>query len=297
MRWRQFVMDLGTLDAARVERLFARHGAEAVTFTDGGAEAVLEPARGETPLWRDTRITGLFAADTDFASLRRELRSALGVAQLPRHRIEDLAERAWEREWLRDFHAMRCGRRLWVCPAGQRPADTDAVILALDPGLAFGTGSHATTALCLEWLDGAALAGRRVLDFGCGSGILAIAALLLGAHSAHAIDRDPQALDATRRNAERNGVAARLTCGSAPAGGNFDVAVANILAQPLIEHAGWLCECIRDDGWLVLSGILGTQADSVHAAYRDRIDFTPPAARDEWVRLAGRKIARHGHGT
>lgn len=287
MDWRQFVMDLGTLDAESVESVFERHGASAVTFTDAGDTPVLEPGPGETPLWQRTRVTGLFAPDTDFRALCTDLGQSLGLSRLPPHAVHELADRAWEREWLKDFHPMRFGRRLWVCPHGHRVRAGGAVVVELDPGLAFGTGTHPTTALCLEWLDGLELGGRTVLDFGCGSGILAIAALKLGARRAVAIDNDPQALTATRRNATANGVAERLETGREHAGASFDVVVANVLAQPLVEHAAWLAGRVAPGGALALSGILAGQADDVRRAYRGDIDFAAAASKDDWVRLAG----------
>jgi ribosomal protein L11 methyltransferase len=201
MDWQQFVMDLGPLSPESVEAVFSRHGAHAVTLSDAGDEALLEPRPGETPLWRATRVTGLFSVDADFDALRADLQMTFGIGDLPGHRIEQLADRTWEREWLKDYHPMRFGRRLWVSPVGQTPDAEDAVVVSMDPGLAFGTGTHPTTALCLEWLDGLDLDGKRILDFGCGSGILGIAALLLGAESVLAVDIDPQALTATAANA------------------------------------------------------------------------------------------------
>jgi ribosomal protein L11 methyltransferase len=216
--WRQFVMDLESLDPATVEDVFARLGASSVTLSDAGNEPVLEPGPGETPLWSSTRITGLFPADADMGAFRAALLTELGLAELPAHHIEELADRAWEREWLRDFGPMRFGERLWICPTGSEVDEEKAVVIRLDPGLAFGTGTHPTTALCLEWLDGIDLAGKTLLDYGCGSGVLAIAALKLGCRSATAMDIDPQALIATRQNAADNHVAENLLVAGAPDG-------------------------------------------------------------------------------
>ena len=180
MAWRQFVMDLDALDSEAVEEVFERFGASSTTLTDAGSDPVLEPGPGETPIWAKTRITGMFSPDIDLQALQDCLMAEFELTELPPHHIEDLEDRAWEREWLKDFGPMQFGRRLWICPTGSDTPDTDAVVIHLDPGLAFGTGTHATTALCLEWLDGLSLSGKTMLDYGCGSGILAIAGLKLG---------------------------------------------------------------------------------------------------------------------
>jgi ribosomal protein L11 methyltransferase len=292
MEWRQFVMDLGALPVDAVEEVFARHGAESITLSDAGDNPVFEPAPGEAPLWSEVRITGLFSASTDFDRLREDLMRSFMVSKLPPHRIDLLEDRVWEREWLKDFHAMRFGRRLWVCPGDSGVTVQDAVIVYLDPGLAFGTGTHPTTALCLEWLDGLDLAGRRVLDFGCGSGILSVASLKLGAASVTAVDIDAQALAASRQNAERNAVESglRATLDACDLDAAYDVAVANILAAPLIAQAGTICERLVHGGAIALSGIIEHQIADVLAAYRAWIEFEPTVIRAPWARLAGRRI-------
>ncbi len=288
-------MNLETLDPSSVEEILIRHGAQSVTFSDAGDVPVLEPGPGETPLWSSTRITGLFDAGVDMAELLEDLRSSLAVEQLPDHSLERLADRDWEREWLRDFGPMQFGRRLWVCPAGTEPARSDAVVVRLDPGLAFGTGTHATTAMCLEWLDSIDLQGRTMLDYGCGSGVLAIAALKLGCKHAHAMDIDVQAAAATRENAAQNEVQDRLTVSASAddIDGQFDVVVANILAGPLVELAGSISERVKPGGQLALSGILSEQAAEVLEAYAPWVDFDEPEFRQQdgqnWTRLTGRK--------
>ena len=284
-------MDLYDLDPDRVEQALEELGAGAITYTDAGDSPVLEPAPGETPLWSATRVTALFDQSLDEAALTGALRSALGLEELPSWQVEPLADRVWEREWLRDFRAMRFGRRLWVCPTGSAVEQPDAVVLDMDPGLAFGTGTHATTALCLEWLDAARLERRSVLDYGCGSGILAIAALLLGAGHATGTDIDAQALTATRANAARNEVAGRITvCEPGELGhGRFDVVLANILAGPLAELAPRLAAMTRGGGDIVLSGILASQADEIRAAYAPWFDIAPAIAREDWIMISGRR--------
>lgn len=295
MDWLQFVMNLDSLDPADVEDAFLRLGACSVTLSDAGDDPVLEPGPGETPLWSNTRITGLFTGDVDLDIFRAALQNELGVERLPAHRIETLEDRAWEREWLRDFGPMRFGQRLWICPTSHEPPGGDAVVVRLDPGLAFGTGTHPTTALCLEWLDGIDLAGKTVLDYGCGSGILAIAALKLGAASATGMDIDPQAVIASRQNAADNGVAENLALAGDDAGieGRFDVIVANILAGPLVQFADSITSRLAGRGMLALSGVLCEQAHDVRAAYAPWIEFDEPAFREQdgqtWSRLTGKR--------
>jgi len=286
----QLVMDLDGRDPAAAEDACFARGALAVTLEDGGDDPVLEPAPGSTPLWQKVRLSALYEAGTDAAALAAALAQELGLLA-SRLCCTELADRAWEREWLKDFRPMRFGRRLWICPGGQAAPDPDALVLELDPGLAFGTGTHPTTALCLEWLDGADVAGRTVLDFGCGSGVLALGALRLGAVAAHAVDIDSQALLATRENARRNRLESRLTVALAgtPGDGAWDIVLANILAGPLVDLAPRLAAATRPDGAIVLAGLLARQAADVAAAYRTWFHMGLFAARQDWVVLEGRR--------
>ena len=289
MAWRQFVLQLDSLDAEAVEQVFDRHGALAVTLSDAADDPVLEPRPGETPLWQQTRMTGLFDEAFDANALIADLQQTFGLDALPPWRTETLEDRAWEREWLKDFKPTRFGKRLWVCPV-DADAPTDAeVIIRLDPGLAFGTGTHATTALCLEKLDAVDVSGKRILDFGCGSGILAIGALLLGAESAMGYDIDEQAVIASRDNAQKNGVQDRLdaTTDIRTVGDGYDVVLANILAGPLMDLAEDIVSRLRPGGTIALSGILSGQAESVTERYASWIEFEAPLERDDWVCLAG----------
>lgn len=285
-------------EAAESDLLAA--GAMAVTLRDAEDRPVLEPAPGETPLWPTLRITGLFPGDADPLRVVAELsRLAPGVDWRPCR----LAGRAWEREWLRDFGPLRFGRRLAVVPGGQE-APEGSVAVRLDPGLAFGTGTHPTTALCLEWLDGLApraagsgppLAGALVVDYGCGSGILAIAALKLGARTAVGVDIDPQALLATRDNALANDVADRLvTCAPEDLdvvlhGRKADILLANILAGPLHELLPDFAARLQPGGRLALSGILADQAAALAERAASWFEVEQPAMREEWARLSGRR--------
>lgn len=297
MAWRQFVMRLDALDSDAVEEIFVRFGASSVTLADAGDDPVLEPGPGETPLWADTMITGLFSLDVNIGQLCKSLQTELKLTKLPAHRTEDLEDCAWEREWLKDFGPMRFGQRLWICPTGSDVLERDAVVVRLDPGLAFGTGTHATTALCLEWLDGLPLVGKTMLDYGCGSGVLAIAALKLGCSAATAMDIDPQAIIATRQNAIDNAVLDNLQILGATEAidGVFDVVIANILAGPLVQFAESITSTLQGRGMLALSGVLCEQADDVMAAFEPWINFDDPVVKEQdgqiWSRLTGRRRA------
>ena len=254
--------------------------------------ALLEPGPGQTPLWPTVRLRGLFEGDADRGRIidgLRELRDAHRPGNL---RFRNVGDRDWVRAWMDRFQPMRFGRRLWIVPGGMAAPDAaDAVVIHLDPGLAFGTGTHPTTALCLEWLDGHEVRGRRVVDYGCGSGILGIAAALLGADAVVCVDNDPQALEATTVNAARNGVADRIACESPEsfAEDRADIVLANILANPLIGLAGTLNSLVAAGGHIVMTGILSEQAEDVMAAYRAWFEFDAPQQRAEWVLLVGRK--------
>ena len=280
--------DLAGLDLQRAEEACFDCGALAVTLSDARDDAVLEPLPGEVRLWPATRVQALFGAEHLLAELVRRLAAAL---ELPATAIDTaaVADKAWEREWLRDFHAMRFGRRIWVRPSHETVDADGAVVVELDPGLAFGTGTHPSTAMCLEWLDALPPAPGRVIDYGCGSGILGIAAAKLGAHEVQAFDIDPQALLATRENAERNAVAGRVRVAASAAAlqPGCDVLLANILAGTLIELAAELCSLLRPGGRLVLAGILAEQQDTVARAFLPWADVRPFRQSGDWIALAG----------
>jgi len=292
MPWQQLSLVAGDLDPEVLSAFFEQQGALSVTFMDAAEQPLFEPDPGTTPLWSATRITALFSVDTDFPALKQRLAKEYGADVLARLDQETLHDQDWERLWLERFHPMRFGERLWICPDGQRPpAQDDAVLIDLDPGLAFGTGTHATTALCLEWLDAHAPVQQSVLDYGCGSGVLAIAALKLGAEQVWGVDIDEQALWASRDNAARNHVDDSLWTGLPRLlpDRQFDLVLANILANPLIELAAGLAGLVRPEGQLVLSGILSAQAEAVRAAYARWFALSDPVGRDGWIRLHGRR--------
>ena len=291
MPFHQITVEVGRTDPTPHEDLLWSLGALSVTLEDAADDPVLEPRPGEMPLWPTVRIRALFE---DRADPRRVVASHAATGPLaPLTGTAPVADPATERKRLNDLHPMRFGRRLWVCPGGQPAGDPAAIRIELDPGLAFGTGTHPTTAMCLEWLDGAALDGRRIVDYGCGSGILSIAALKLGAGHVHAVDLDPQAILATRENAARNGVADRLDVTTDPqlADAAADALVANILAGPLVELAPHIAAALRPGGDLALSGVLTGQVDSVTAAYRPWFDIALTATREDWGLIVGRRHA------
>jgi ribosomal protein L11 methyltransferase len=286
----QLTIDLGPRDPAPYEDVLFDLGALSVTLEDAADDPVLEPAPGATPLWPTVIVKALFDESADAARIAGALANALPEAPVPR--AELVPDKAWEREWLRDFGPMRFGHRLWVCPGGMPAGDGEAIRIELDPGLAFGSGTHPTTALCLEWLDAQPLAGASVVDYGCGSGILAIAAARLGARHVRAVDIDPQALIATAGNAARNHVADVVEATGdprlAPAGA--DALLANILAGPLVDLAPRFAEAVAPGGRIALSGLLREQADAVTAAYRPCFHIGPAIERDGWILLAGRRL-------
>ena len=233
----------------------------------------------------------MFDADIALESVADQLRAALDLDELPDYHVEELNDQPWERAWLKDFGPMQFGRSLWIIPGDAEPPADDAVVVRLDPGLAFGTGTHATTALCLEWLEGSDLHAKTVFDFGCGSGVLGIAALKLGAASVVATDIDLQAISATRQNAERNGVGANLAAAAevAPTQPGFDIVVANILAGTLIDNVEFICDAVTAGGKIALSGILAGQVEDVSEHYRRFLSLDKPRYLDGWALVSGRR--------
>jgi ribosomal protein L11 methyltransferase len=289
MGWLQLTLATDRARAPLIETVLTLAEAQAVTLADAGDEQQLEPPPGTTPLWSQVLVTGLFPNDAEALARAQQAARSLADQIVGEPRFEHLEDRAWERAWLDDFAPQRFGRRLWVCPHGQAPDVADAVVVELDAGLAFGTGHHPTTALCLRWLDGADLAGKRIIDYGCGSGILAIAALRLGAAAAVAIDHDPQALEATRSNARDCGLTDCLTvCAPEEHPSPFgDVLLANILAGPLLSLAPAFADLLRPGGDLILSGLLSSQVGTVASAYRRWFDLDAPEAEEDWALIHG----------
>ncbi|REF25935.1 [LSU ribosomal protein L11P]-lysine N-methyltransferase [Xenorhabdus cabanillasii] len=292
MPWIQLRLNTTGQQAEALGDELIESGAVSITFQDSHDTPIFEPLPGETRLWGDTDVIGLYDAETDMKAIVRQLEQIPQLGKGFIHKIEQLEDKDWEREWMDNFHPMRFGHRLWICPSWREVPDPDAVNVMLDPGLAFGTGTHPTTSLCLQWLDGLALEGKTVIDFGCGSGILAIAALKLGAKHAIGIDIDPQAIQASRDNAERNGVSEQLTLylsKDQPDNLECDIVIANILAGPLRELAPIIGSLPKSGGLLGLSGVLANQAESVAEAYGNEFIIDPIAEQEEWCRITGVK--------
>lgn len=296
MPFTQLTLTIGSEDPEPFEDVLMEVGASSITLEDAEDSPVLEPAPGTTPLWPRVKLKALFDSEVPRERVLEALHG-VGKSAADAH-FETIEDRVWEREWLKDFKPMRFGQRLWICPGGQLPPDGSRLtdhevqppcVISLDPGLAFGTGTHPTTALCLEWLDGHDVRGLRVIDFGCGSGILAIAAAKLGAHEVIAVDIDPQALQATVDNARRNNVAERIAVSSVEEmpSASAEVVLANILAEPLKMLAPRFAELVKPGGRIVLSGILALQAREVAEQYAPWFDIAPTTLRDDWARLDG----------
>ncbi|MCL1035558.1 50S ribosomal protein L11 methyltransferase [Shewanella submarina] len=290
MAWIQLRIHTGKQEAELLSDLLMELGSVSITFEDGQDEPIFEPKLGETPLWTDTVVIALFDANMDLQPIVEMLKNLPYMSQDFAYKIEQIEDKDWVREWMDAFHPIKFGQRLWICPSWREIPDPQAVNVILDPGLAFGTGTHPTTALCLEWLDGLELAGKEVVDFGCGSGILAVAALKLGADKVTGIDIDYQAIDASKANAERNDVADRLSLylpQDQPADLKTEILVANILAGPLRELAPLIADLVQPGGKLALSGLLREQAEEISECYAQWFVMDEPAHKEDWTRLTG----------
>ncbi|HSS65219.1 MAG TPA: 50S ribosomal protein L11 methyltransferase [Gammaproteobacteria bacterium] len=288
MAWLELTLECDGSVALRLSDFLTDSGAVSVSLSNASEEILIQRDPGSAPLWPATRVRGLFDQEADLERLIPELRKAgFGAPQIAR--VED---REWSRAWQQHFRPKRFGGRLWILPSFAEAPAEGGVCVRLDPGLAFGSGSHPTTELCLEWLAAVALEGKELIDYGCGSGILAIAALRLGARAARCVDNDGEALATARKNARNNGVDDRMSCflpedlPPHPA----DLLVANILSEPLIELAEPLTNLLPEGGRIALSGILNGQADSVTEAYEGYIAFGAAESRDGWVRLSGTRL-------
>lgn len=294
MSWLQIAVKTTKNHAEITEDCLFAAGAHTVTLTDAADQPILEPAPDETPIWDIVTITGLFDFQHNQQSLLNTVEQCLVEIESSCH-TEILQEKNWTHAWMEHFHAMQFGQRLWVCPLHVEPPEPDAINLRLDPGLAFGTGTHPTTSLCLRWLDQNIHAQQTVLDYGCGSGILAIAACLLGAHHADGVDLDPQALTATHDNALVNQVNTKIKTylpddyAKQHEKTQYDIVVANILSGPLADMAATLASHTKTDGDIVLSGILKEQAEMLFITYSEFYTMDEAVLQDDWGLLHGIK--------
>ena len=291
MAWHQISVITQENIAPQLADFFSDLGAVSVTYMDAEDEPVYEPAIGETKIWSNTQVIALYELDADPELIKSQVYKQFNHDDLHDWVYEAIADQEWERAWMEYYKPMKFADRLWVCPTDQEQVESGTVCLTLDPGLAFGTGTHPTTALCLEWLASHELSAKTVIDYGCGSGILAVAAVLLGAKVAHAVDIDPQAITATESNALKNKVEDKIKTYLPEQFTPFqaNIVLANILAKPLIDMAEQICALVVSGGSLVLSGILHEQAESVINAYQREIIFSPLVQQEDWIRLEGIK--------
>ncbi len=294
MAWLQLFLDIDQSSAPQLSDWLSEQGAQAVTFEDTEDQPILEPAPGETPLWNKVTVIALFETSDAVTEIER-----LAYSKFPKliidSSISSLADKQWERAWMEHFEAMKFGNNLWICPSWQSPPEPHAVNIMLDPGLAFGSGTHETTALCLQWLDSLDLKDKRVIDYGCGSGILAIAAAKLGASIVVGTDNDPQAIIASRENARRNNVTEQqlvlhtVDAKESPKLKQVDILIANILAEPLRNLAPQLADLLKPQGMIGLSGILNEQAAEIKTLYQRWFDDLTLTNKGDWSFISGIK--------
>jgi len=291
MSWIQIEIKTSAQHCDFLEELLLELEASSVTFSDAADQPIYEPDLGTTPLWTGVVIQGLFTENSDMNYVANQLKlKASGLwKDLAMTRLED---KAWEREWMNDFHPMQFSARLWVCPSWCKPPDSDAINIILDPGCGFGTGTHPTTSMCLSWLGENELLNKQVIDYGCGSGILAIGAMLLGAESAIGVDIDSQAIQASFENSKRNHIDQQKFTAVYPQNipeVKADILLANILSGPLIQLAPTFATLIKPEGNIVLSGILSVQTDDVINAYQPWFEGFDLEYKSEWVRITAKR--------
>jgi len=297
MTWQQLRFQLQSEHLETIEQFLLDQGALSVTYLDAEDQAVFQKEPGSTPLWNNICVVSLFSESACLDAVLFWLQQHPAVGSEADIKIEVLEDQEWERSWMADFEAMQFGNKLWICPSWQTPPDPDAITIMLDPGLAFGSGTHETTSLCLQWLEQNCTAGATVIDYGCGSGVLAIAAALLGASRVIAVDNDPQAITATRENAERNHIDRALISTYLPddlpqavEDEQADILLANILAEPLLQLAAKFAQLVKPGGKLVLSGLLQEQAEQMLSCYQPWFRMEEPRINGDWVRLLGTRL-------
>jgi ribosomal protein L11 methyltransferase len=296
MNWQQLKIQIISEHVDFIEPQLLTAGAVSITYLDAEDQPVFQEELDSTPLWDSLVLCALFEEDTELGELLNWLSGNASIVNRASLEVEKIEDQAWERSWMDNFSAMQFGEKLWICPSWQEPPDPSATNIMLDPGLAFGSGSHATTALCLQWLATQGLQGKDIVDYGCGSGILAIAAALLGAQSVQGVDNDPQAVLATNDNCERNGLLpGRVETflpeeyDSVSTPESVDILLANILAAPLLSLASKFASLVKPKGSIVLSGLLAKQADAITEVYSEWFEMSAAVQREDWVRLSGIK--------
>jgi ribosomal protein L11 methyltransferase len=293
MTWWQFSLNCQASELEQVEDLMLGLGALSISLSDAGDEPLYEPLPGDYPLWQESIVAATFDGANDHEFLYQQLTSELPDHLASTVRLKTLQDQDWEQAYKQHFHPLQCAPNLWIVPSWSEPPDPGATIIQLDPGLAFGTGSHPTTALCLAWLGARDGDYHRVIDYGCGSGILAIAAIKLGAQQVVAVDIDAQALTACNSNMRVNGIGSEQIQVIPPEeleASAADLLIANILAAPLIDLAPRFAELVRPGGQILLSGILDTQLEDIQLAYRPYFKLDPASYRDEWVCIGGNRF-------
>lgn len=290
MPWQQLTLNVQKSNATLIEEYLNERGAVSVTLMDAEDQPVFQVDLDTTPIWNNTQVQGLFEHDAPMQIIVASLRENIPFTKTLNIELEEIKDAEWERVCMQDFIPMRFGERIWICPSWETPPEPYATNIMLDPGLAFGTGTHPTTALCLEWLDQQAITGKTVIDYGCGSGVLAIAAALLGAKEVIAIDNDPQAITATQNNRALNGISEkqlRVYLPGVKEHPQADIVVANILAGPLEALTPVIAALVKPGGKLILSGVLSQQTQSLMNSYQEYFTLLEPALREEWVRVEG----------
>lgn len=292
MNWLEFHITTTREHVNKLNDQLILLGAQSITWHDAGDEPIYEPQPSEIILWNNVTLVALFDEHDPIEAIGTYLERQRSHGYLHKFELHPLQDEDWTRRCLDKFKPMQFGKKLWVCPSWTTPPDPNATNVILDPGLAFGTGTHPTTTLCLQWLSENIETGETVIDYGCGSGILAISALKLGARKVYAVDYDPQALESTKNNAELNQIRSPHIEISAPETVNgicADILMSNILAKPLIDMANLFYSLVKPDGKLILSGILANQVDSVLTAYDPAFQMDPPVFLEDWARLTGTK--------
>ena len=296
MNWQQLKIQIIPEHVDFIEPQLLAAGAVSITYLDAEDQPVFQEELDSTPLWDSLVLCALFEEDTELGELLSWLGGNASIVNRASLEVEKIEDQAWERSWMDNFSAMQFGEKLWICPSWQEPPDPTATNIMLDPGLAFGSGSHATTALCLQWLATQDLQGKDIVDYGCGSGILAIAAALLDAQSVQGVDNDPQAVLATNDNCERNGLLQGRVGTFLPeeydsisTPESVDILLANILAAPLLSLASKFASLVKPKGSIILSGLLAEQADAITEVYSEWFEMSAAVQREDWIRLSGIK--------